>query len=275
MEAYKSKETPRIIIYCTKIKRIMCLKIEHFVIFLTMSCFFSCRDAISLAKIEGRQIEITASIKASDSIENFIAPYRKRIDAVLDSALAYAPFTISKTDGTYNTTAGNLLADIVLSQAGPIFKSRTGEKIDFVLLNYGGIRSIVSKGKVTARSAYEVMPFENSIVVAKLNGKSVKDLVLYLRDSGLAHPISGLQVVLNKVNEIQSIRVQGKPLDENRTYNVATSDYLLNGGDNMVFFEDAQKVTPIDYKVRNAMIDYFNKVDTIAPAVDDRFYRME
>ncbi len=275
MGHYKCKETPHKLFYCVKIKRIMHLKIQHFVIFLTIGCFFSCGDTVSVAKIEGQQIEITASIKTSDSIENFVSPYRKRIDALLDSALAYSPLTISKTDGTYNTTAGNLLADIVLSEAGPIFESRTGEKIDFVLLNHGGIRSIIPKGKVTARSAYEMMPFENSIVVAKLNGKSVQNLVLYLRDFGRPHPISGLQVILNQENAIQCIRIQGKLLDENRAYNIATSDYLLNGGDNMVFFKDAEKVTKIDYKIRNAMIDYFNKVDTITPVVDDRFYKME
>ncbi len=253
----------------------MRLKIQHFVIFLTLMWSFSCRDRNSLALIEGKQIEIDSTLNESDSITHFFAPYRTHIEAVLDSTLAYAPFTISKDDGDYNTTAGNLIADIVLSEAQPVFNSRTGDDIDFVLLNHGGIRSVISKGKVTARSAFEVMPFENSIVVAQLSGKSVEDLVIFLKDSGLAHPIAGLQLVLDKENEIQSIRVQGKLFDENRSYNVATSDYLLNGGDDMVFFKNAEKVTEIDYKIRNAMIDYFKKMDTIAPIVDDRFYRME
>lgn len=252
----------------------MSLKIEHFVIFLTIAAIFSCEQMPSVAKIEGKQIGIDASIKNSSAIENFISLYRERIDAVLDSALTYAPLTISKTDGTYNTTAGNLMADIVLSEAGPIFNSRTGESIDFVLLNYGGIRSIIPAGKVTARNAYEVMPFENSIVVPTLSGKSVEDLVLYLRDSGRPHPIAGLQVVLDNKNEVQSIRIQGKPFDKTRTYHVATSDYLFNGGDAMVFFEDAKEMVNIDYMIRNAMIDYFTKEDTIAPIVDDRFYKI-
>lgn len=253
----------------------MVLKIKHFVIFTTVSCFFSCQDIPSLIKIEGKQIQIAPSILAADSIEKFVAPFRERIDAVLDSALAYTPLTLSKTDGTYNTSAGNLLADIVMSEANPIFKSRTNAEIDFVLLNHGGIRSIISKGNISARSAYEVMPFENAIVVVELSGKSVRDLVLYLKDYGRPHPISGLQVVLNKENGIQSIRIQGRPFDENRSYNVATSDYLLNGGDDMIFFKDALHVTNIDYKIRNAMIDYFKKVDTVTATVDDRFYRME
>ena len=252
----------------------MNLKIEHFVIFITLLLLSACRDTAILAKIDGAQIEIGSALEAEESIEKFVAPYRKRIDAVLDSALAYAPLTLSKSDGTFNTSAGNLLADIVFSEANPIFKSRTHADIDFVLLNHGGIRSIISKGMVSRRSAFEVMPFENAIVVAELSGKTVKDLVRYLKDYGRPHPISGLQVVLGKENEIRSVRIQDIPLDENRSYNVATSDYLLNGGDDMVFFADALHVTPVDYKIRNAMIDYFMKVDTVFAEVDNRFYRM-
>ncbi|HDZ14464.1 hypothetical protein LCGC14_1690540 [marine sediment metagenome] len=251
----------------------MCLKIEHFVIFFTFLVVSACSDTSTLTKIEGEQIGITSALSTKDSIEKFVAPFRARIDEVLDSTLAYAPLTLSKTDGPYNTSEGNLLADIVYSEANPIFNSRTHTNIDFVLLNHGGIRSSISKGKVSSRSAYEVMPFENAIVVAKLSGKSVKDLVMYLRDYGRPHPISGLKVVLDKNGNIQSIRIQGLPLDEKRTYNVATSDYLLTGGDDMVFFADALQVTRVDYKVRNALIDYFKKVDTVKAVVDDRFYR--
>lgn len=253
----------------------MRLKIKHFVILLTIGFVFSCRDAVSLVNIEAAQIEVGASLIASDSLEKFFAPYRERIDTVLDSTLAYAPRVISKDDGKFNTTAGNLLADIVLEEAAPIFSARTGERIDFVLLNHGGIRSVISKGKVTERTAYEVMPFENSIVVAKLNGKSILELVYYLRDYGRPHPIAGLQVVLDRENEVQSVRINGKSFDKNRTYNVATSDYLLSGGDDMIFFENAEQVTEIDYKVRNAIIDNFKKVDTLAPVIDKRFYRLE
>jgi len=61
-------------------------------------------------------------------------------------------------------------------------------------------------------------------------------------------------------------------LNPERTYNVATSDYLVSGGDNMGFFKNNTSVTNTDYLIRNAMIDYFKKVDTLAPKVDNRFY---
>ena len=253
----------------------MILKIKHFVIFITIINLFSCKEKKEMvSKIEGNLLEINTSIGKTDSIDAFVAPYRKRINEVLDSPLAYAPRTITKEDGKYNTTAGNLMADIVMGAASPIFKSRTGKEIDFVVLNHGGIRSIISKGKVTARTAYEVMPFENTVVVVELNGKSVRELVSFLIRSNRAHPIAGMQIVVDKGDSLQSVNIQGKPFDESRTYFVATSDYLSIGGDHMEFFKDGLSVTETDYLIRNSMIDYFGKIDTIAPIVDDRFIQL-
>ena len=163
------------------------------------------------------------------------------------------------------------MADIVMSEAGPIFKSRTNKEIDFAILNSGGIRAVISKGDVTARNMYQVMPFENTIVVVELTAKSVRDLIAYLIQSKKPHPISGIQIKINRDGSLTSVNIQGKPFDEDRTYFVATSNYLANGGDNMNFFTNNKGVTETDYLLRNAMIDYIRKTDTIVPFVDDRF----
>lgn len=254
----------------------MVLKIKQFVIFITLVASSACSGPISnLSEISAVQIKLDSTIGTEPTVDSLIGPYRYRVNEILDSTLAYAPKVISKTDGRFNTSAGNLMADIVLAEANPIFKSRTGKNIDFVLLNHGGIRSIISQGKISARTAYEVMPFENSIVVAELSGQSVIDLVSFLKDSGRAHPIAGLQIILDKDNTVVSIHIQGKPLDKNHTYNVATSNYLVTGGDHMVFFKNAKSFVDTDYLIRNAMIDYFKKVDTVAPVVDNRFIKIE
>ncbi len=254
----------------------MVLRIKHFVVFVTLGCLFSCRQKPpSLSKIAATQIQIDGSLISSDSVEVFLHPYSKRLNQVLDSTLAYAPKKISKGDGEYNTTAGNLLADIMLSETQPIFKSRTGKDIDFVLFNHGGIRSILSKGKVSARNAYEVMPFENTVTVVALQGTSVRDLVSYLVLRKRAHPISGMQVVLNRDGSLKSATIQGKPIDDKRIYYIATSSYLVSGGDNMIFFKEALEVFETDYKIRNMLIDYFGKVDTLHPKTDDRFIQLK
>lgn len=251
----------------------MNLKIKHFVIFITFLGFTSCRqDTATLSRIEGKQIPIDSIISKSANINEFILPYSTRIDEVLDSTLAYAPKPITKEDGEFNTTAGNLLADIVRLQANPIFNSRTGKDIDFVLLNHGGIRSIISAGKINARNAFEVMPFENNIVVAAVNGSDIDEMVAFLVQAGRAHPISGMQIVLDKNRELLKAFINGEPINSDRTYYVATSDYLISGGDQMGFFKNNTSVTDTDYLIRNAMIDYFKKVDTLSPVIDDRFY---
>lgn len=254
----------------------MNLKIKHFVIFITIGAFLACKQEKQvLSEIEGKLLPINDSIQASDSILAFVAPYKKQVNKVLDSTLAYAPYAISKEDGTYNTTAGNLMADILLSEANPVFKNRMGKDIDFVVLNHGGIRSVISMGDVSARTAYEVMPFENNIVVVELDGRSVRELVAHIVSSGRAHPIAGLQITLDKDHNLQSVNIKGKPFNENRTYYVATSDYLVSGGDNMGFFKDGRSFTDTNYLIRNAMIDYFKKVDTLKPEIDDRYVKLE
>ena len=249
-----------------KLRQFEILKIKHFVVFVTITIFSSCKQQPnSLSKIDGKQIAIDSSWEEVAEVKEFISPYHNRVNTILDSTLAYAAFPISKEDGKYNTPAGNLLADIILSEAEPIFKKRTGNDIDFALMNHGGIRSIISKGNVSARTAYEVMPFENNISVVELDGKSVLEMVNYIIQSKRAHPLAGIQIILNKDDSINSITIQGEPFDMEKHYFIATSDYLVSGGDDMIFFKNALTVTDIDYKIRNAMIDYFSKVDTLTP----------
>ncbi|MBA6315484.1 hypothetical protein FLV31_11945 [Cellulophaga baltica] len=262
--------------YNTKIHTKMILKIKQIVIIITMTCFFSCKqEKPVLTEISGKQIAVSDTLIATDSIEAFVAPYRNRINEILDSTIAYAPKDITKNDGILNTTAGNLMADAVLELAGPIFKSRTGSSLDFVLLNHGGIRSIISAGSISARTAYEIMPFENTIVVVGLKGDAILEMVDYLIKAKRPHPLAGIQIILNKDDTINTIKIQGEDFDENKTYYVGTSNYLVNGGDRMDFFKKKLTFTETDYLIRNIMIDYFTKKDTIAPITDDRFIKLD
>lgn len=246
-------------------------KIKQIVIFITFCFLASCKpEQIKIKEIAGKQIAIDSSIAQDIAIDSFIQPYYSRINTILDNTLAYAPKLLTKDDGRYNTSAGNLMADLLLEQSNPIFKSRTANEVDFVLFNHGGIRSIISKGNVSARTAYEVMPFENGITVVELSGESVLELAKFVIKSGRAHPVAGIQIIIDKNNAVRELKIQGKPFDKNRNYFVATSSYLVTGGDNMGFFKNGLSFTDIDYFIRNAIIDYFKKKDTISSEVDNR-----
>lgn len=249
---------------------------KQFVAFITICLCISCgRQPSTLHSISGIQLPVDSSVVTSDSIDAFIKPYRDRVNQVLDSVLAYSPVTLTKTDGALNSSEGNLMADIILIQSRPIFESRTGKKVDMALMNYGGIRNVISAGPVTARTAFEVMPFENYIMVLEIPGSLVREMAHYLIDSDRPQPMAGFQIVLNPQGRLQAVNVNGIPLDENKTYYLATIDYLLEGGGNADFLKQNQGVTDLNYLLRNAMIDYFGAVDTVKAEVDDRFIKSE
>ncbi len=251
--------------------------IKKYTIFVFLfSLLISCKKTeYSLVKIEGKQIAISDSIDADENIEAFIAPYKESVNKNLTEVLAYNTKDMIRTDGELNSSIGNMMAEIVMVEANPIFNKRTQKNIDFVLLNYGGIRAPMPKGDVTQRSAYNIMPFENEIVVLELSSASVLKMLDYLSVAKTAHPVAGVAIEFNSNYELIDFTIQGKPLDTTRTYFVATSDYLREGGDNMLFFQEAISETPIDYKIRNAIIDYFIKTDTIDFNVDNRFIRKQ
>ena len=226
---------------------------------------------IESCETQSNRIEINSAIENDKEIETFIVPYKKNVDAQMDDVLSYSPVDYDKKNGVLNTAIGNMMADVTLKLSNPIYNTRTGNNIDFVLLNHGGIRSIISKGDITLRSAYNIMPFENSIVVCQLKGSDLKELIDYLILNKKAHPVSGISIVLDENYSLLDVTINGEKIDQEKVYHVATSDYLLKGGDQMNFFEKSKKNITLDYKIRNILIDYFKAVDTVSFKIDNRF----
>lgn len=242
--------------------------IVAFSVFLLISC---AGNKYYNSKIEGKQIGITGQSGEIKSIDAFVAPYREHINKDLDNVLAYSPETLDKSKGEWQTSIGNLMADMTLEMGNPVFLSRENKNIDICILNHGGIRSILPKGNVTTRTAFEIMPFENSLIVVELKGTEIREMANYILKEKKPHPLNGLQIIIDKnTMTVKSLTVNGKPVEDSKNYYVATSDYLSNGGDNMLFFKKAIASYDMNYKLRNLMIDYFKKVDTIPVLTNQR-----
>ena len=239
---------------------------------LITGMLLSCKSQhVELTQIEGQQLIIHDSIASNESLEEFIEPYRDHVSKEMNRVLSFAPYSMDKSQGELNTAIGNMMADAVMELAGPILESRTGEHLDVVLLNHGGIRSAISQGDITVGTAFQVMPFENEVVVAALTADGVRQLVDYLVEERVAHPIAGMQITIDEKKQEVEVLVDNKPLEEGRIYYVATNDYLFEGGDRMDFFNSSSQEIVLDYKIRNLLIDYFEQQDSIAPEIDNRF----
>ena len=247
--------------------------LKHFVLLLTFSIVVSCaKQNYAVTKIEGKKIEISNKQsnatepvvgETAKEIESFIKPYREKVDKDLSEILAYCPETLDKSKGEWQTVIGSFLADITLEKTNKIFQTRENKSIDICILNHGGIRSIIPKGNVTARTAFEVMPFENTSIVIALKGEQILEMTAHFVTEKKPHPLSGITFTIEKDKSVSSILIQGKPLDVNKIYYIVTSDYLSNGGDNMNFFKKGIAKFDLDYKLRNILIDYFKEVDTL------------
>lgn len=249
-------------------------KFHFFIVLLTVFLFVGCATPKQyVSEIKGKQISIDQTIKSNQELENYIKPYRDHINQDLDNVLSYAPEAMDKFQGKWQSTISNFLADITLEKADKLFRKTNNTQVDICLMNFGGIRSSIGQGNITARTAYQIMPFENSLVVAELKAEKIIELVNYFISEGKAHPIAGIEIELSKDQKsYKSIKIGGQDFDPKKTYTVATSDYLITGGDRMNFFLNPITTYDLNYKLRNLIIDYFKEHQIITSVIDNRIH---
>lgn len=131
-----------------------------------------------LVKIEGKLLPITEEIQSKKEIEELVEPYREKVESEMNTVLSFTEKDLVRTDGKLESSLGNLMADLCYERANPVFKSRTNKNIDFALFNYGGIRAGISKGGIKTENAFQLMPFENSLVVVELTSEKIKELLI-------------------------------------------------------------------------------------------------
>ncbi len=242
---------------------------KYILIYLTLFLVFSCKEQkLYVAKVESSLIEIKDQTP-HPNFETVIAPYREKMEQEINTVLSYTPINISRRDGVFESSLGNLMADMCYEQAQFVFAARTGKTIDFALFNNGGLRADIQQGNITVGHAFEMMPFENTLLVVEMKGDKIVEMIQFLMMEKKAHPVSKQFNLIIKNNDYQ-LKINGFPFDKNKTYFVLTSDYLQGGGDNMNFFKNPIQITDIDYKVRNAIVDYFTKTKTIQTQLDGR-----
>lgn len=153
---------------------------------------------------------------------------------------------------------GNFVADACLSVAEKYYYPEDNGKIDFCILNNGGLRAPLPLGKITRKNIFEVMPFENSLAVLTLKGETLEKLFSFIAVKG-GVPVSGIKLQI-KDTAAMNIEVLGKLFEQEKTYRVVTSDYLANGGDGLFFLSNAVKRENLNLKVRDALFEYIGEL---------------
>jgi 5'-nucleotidase len=234
----------------------------------------SCEEKnIHVKKIKGNQIIIDQNIKSDSAFIAIIKPYKDKLKNNINTVLCYNPRTLKRDESEFESSLGNFYADVCFQKADSIFQIKTNNNIDFALFNYGGIRTSIPKGNITIKNIFELMPFENTLVIAELEAEQIQLLLSYLESRKEAHPISHLKLEM-KENKLINILINNQALDISKKYYVLTHDYLLSGGDNMDFFKQTNSKFNTEYKVRDVLIDYLSSIDTLKTNLDGRFIKV-
>ena len=180
-----------------------------------------------------------------------IFPYSTKLNQEMSEVLVVSEDEFIK--GQPESNLGNFVTDCLMKRAKNIFSSK-GFQADIVMMNNGGLRASLPKGNITKGKIFELMPFDNQMVLVVLNGKKVMDLIDFIAQKG-GVPVSGLVLELKKENQVQQVKINGFPLDTTKAYGIVTSDYLALGGDNIRFFKN-EKIIYTNELIRDILIEH-------------------
>ncbi|WP_327052337.1 bifunctional metallophosphatase/5'-nucleotidase [Halomicrococcus gelatinilyticus] len=191
--------------------------------------------------------------------------------AGLDEVVARVDDPLVRTEATLfggESRVGNFVADA--------YRWATGA--DVALQNSGGIRSgDPVEGTVTVADLVSLLPFEEPVAVAELSGTELRrafeqavDPSLGFAEEGWFHAhVSGAELAWNpETGDVDTLRVDGDPLDPAATYTLATSDYVLHTDDEFPAIEESQRVSTgrVQYET---LVEYARETG-IDPSVEDR-----
>lgn len=152
----------------------------------------------------------------------------------------------------------NLLCDILV-WGGKQFD----EQPVFSVYNMGGIRSNLAKGKITVGDVNDMAPFENKICFLTLTGDKVLELFQQIAHRGGEGLSSAVRMVITKEGKLMNVTINGEPVDPQKSYRIATLDYLAEGNDQLVAFKSGTDVlAPMqrENNVRYIIMNYFREM---------------
>jgi 2',3'-cyclic-nucleotide 2'-phosphodiesterase (5'-nucleotidase family) len=196
------------------------------------------------------------------AIRAFLAPFADSMETRLAEPVAVLPEALSARETRVRETAiGNLLADAV----------RWAGEADLAVVNGGGIRGSLPAGTVTLGDIYQMVPFDNAVVVFTLTGeelRAVLDRAARNAGGGGFLQVSGVRFTIRD-REARDITVGGVPLADEARYRVATISFLASGGDG---YREFAALTPREtrFVAREALLRYLARERDLRPGVDGR-----
>ncbi len=198
--------------------------------------------------------ESSTSVDKGSEVETIIRPYRDLLSEEMDQIIGMMPETLKKEKP--NSNMGNWFSDVLQD----IATENYDKPVAFAIQNYGGLRvPSVAEGPLRRGTIFELMPFDNKLVILELSGAQVKELADLIAGSR-GWPISrGLSMTINESYEATDVKVNGQSIDMKDTYPVAMPDYVANGGGGGDFLKNIAQYDT-GYYIREGVIEHLERM---------------
>lgn len=178
--------------------------------------------------------------KRSERLMQMLEPYRAGVDSLYN--IEVARLEGPKPLNGRTIALQNFAADFVLERGREL-----AEGVEGAISNKGGLRKTWNPGVISEGAALDMMPFKNKVVVIDIKGSDLLEAIDIMK-ARQDYAVSGLGEI-----------------DPEKTYRIATIDYLANGGDYMTPLTRAAKVAESKEPAYNDLLQYFKKHPVIIP----------
>ncbi|MDP4276437.1 MAG: 5'-nucleotidase C-terminal domain-containing protein [Bacteroidota bacterium] len=236
---------------------------KHYILFVLLMLGSALSEAqVTLESAKRLEVNATYDSLADPGMQQVMDAYKMRLDAVVSRSIGYSAQLM--TARAPESLLSNFLSDQLKAKACEY----VSEPVDVAIINLGGIRSSIKAGTIAVKDVYKVMPFENKLVILVLKGSDLLSIFQHIAREG-GEGISGAALEIRK-QQIYSLLIGGKPLDEAHYYQVATMDYLADGNSGMTAFRNAAKRIDTGKKIRDCYIEQIEKLTANGEKVDAR-----
>ncbi|HSU26743.1 MAG TPA: 5'-nucleotidase C-terminal domain-containing protein [Chitinophagaceae bacterium] len=218
------------------------------ILFVFTIFILSCSSSYQSQSLAYKNYRVTPQGKEDPSLQEVIKPYSDSVNKSMNDVVGVAEKSLEKK--TLESTLGNFMVDAFFIMA----KEKYNVQVDGAIMNYGGIRlTQLPAGNVTRGKVFELMPFDNLLILQKMKGDVLQQLLDLTAAMG-GWPVAGLSMQI-KDKKAVNVLIGGKALDPQKIYTIANSDFLANGGDNADMLRPIAQITN-GYLMRDALFDY-------------------
>lgn len=200
-------------------------------------------------------------VEENEVIAGYVAEYAAELEPVFGEVVGTFTAPLER-DYDRTSAAGNWFTDVMRAQSG----------VDFAFTNAGGIRADLPAGEITVEDIFLIMPFDNRTVTSEMTGQDIVDLLEQgatlskgmLQISGLTFTYDSSKADYEKVIDVTM--ADGTPIDLEKTYTVATNDFLAGGQDNYVTLANFTFSDPYQAElIRDQLIEELKAAGTFTP----------